>query len=240
MKLLALDASGSQASAALSAGGRLLVRSADAERGAGEQLLGFVDELLAEGGLALGQLDAIAFGRGPGAFTGLRLAASLTQGLAFAAGLQVLPVSNLEALARAAAGVGATPARVLACQDARMGECYWAGYDCIGAGLASGGLASGGLSSTWPEAVSLPGTLLAMSGAWRTGPGELRVTGSALAAFPQLADALAREGAVRVDPPGPPAAWLAALALGQGLAAAVPAEQAVPVYVRDDVARPAS
>ena len=82
-----------------------------------------VQEVLAEAELTLMQLDAIAFGRGPGSFTGLRIAAGVTQGLAFGAGLPVIPVSSLAALAQ-----GIDAARVLASFDARMNQVYWAEY----------------------------------------------------------------------------------------------------------------
>lgn len=246
MKILAIDAASATESVALWIDGAVSGRSAGSERGAGEQLLGHVDELLAAAGLALGQLDAIAFGRGPGGFTGLRLAASLTQGLAFAARLPVLPVSNLEAVAWQAvvaaglvgpggpAGPGqGTPAAIgiLACQDARMGEAYWAAYEWSAARPA-------GLSTQLAEAVSPPGRLLEAAAGWLR-PGRL-AAGSALAAYPQLAAGLEAAGARCLPTLPPVAAAIATLAAARGLAAAVPAEQAVPVYVRDDVARPSA
>jgi tRNA threonylcarbamoyladenosine biosynthesis protein TsaB len=77
--------------------------------------------LLAQAGIAAGALDAVAFGAGPGSFTGLRIACGIAQGIAFARGLPVIGVSTLEALAEAAAA-----ARVVACLDARMREVYYA------------------------------------------------------------------------------------------------------------------
>lgn len=240
MKLLAIDAAGTSASVALWIDGTLRERSAGSERGHGEQLLGYVDALLAESGLALGQLDAIAFGRGPGAFTGLRLAASITQGLAFAAGLPVLPISNLEAVAwqavawKAVGGVAGDGQGILACQDARMGEAYWAAYLWQGTVLLP----------QLPESVSPPERVFGESAGWRAARGgipgapALRAAGTALQAYPDLASRLAAAGALCLPPLLPPAAALAALAARQGLGAAVAAEQAVPTYVRDDVARP--
>jgi tRNA threonylcarbamoyladenosine biosynthesis protein TsaB len=241
MKLLAIDAAGSSASVALWIDGALRERSAGSERGHGEQLLGYVDALLAESGLALGQLDAIAFGRGPGAFTGLRLAASITQGLAFAAGLPVLPISNLEAVAwQAAAAVdpagaaGVAGQGILACQDARMGEAYWAAYLWQGAVLLP----------QLPESVSPPERVVVASAGWRLAQGGIpgapavRAAGTALQAYPGLAARLAEAGTLCQPPMPPPAAALAALAARLGPGAAVSAEQAVPTYIRDDVARP--
>ena len=85
-----------------------------------------VDGVLAQAGLSLNDVDAIAFGRGPGAFTGIRIAAGVTQGLALGAGLPVIPVSSLATLAQ---GVINKSATLLPAIDARMGEIYWAAYD---------------------------------------------------------------------------------------------------------------
>ncbi len=140
MRLLALDTATEWCSVAVWCDGELLHREVPAERGHGTQLLSLIDALLAEAGLGLGALDALAFGRGPGAFTGLRLAASVTQGLAFSAGLPVIPVSDLRALAQQLATPADPDSRVLVCHDARMGEVYWAGFSVHG-GLAQCGYA---------------------------------------------------------------------------------------------------
>jgi len=244
MKLLAIDSAGASASVALWIDGAICERSAASERGHGEQLLGYVDAILAQAGLALGGLDAIAFGRGPGAFTGLRLAASITQGLAFAAQLPVLPVSSLEAVAwQALEAAGLAPAGlgVLACQDARMGEAYWAAYGWPG-GQQAWAQQAGALEPMLPESVSTPGRLIEATAAWRAAASAagLVVAGTALDAYPELAARLAADGARCLPPLPPPAAAIATLAARRGLTAAVPAEQAVPTYVRDDVARPSA
>ncbi|HEX5418629.1 MAG TPA: tRNA (adenosine(37)-N6)-threonylcarbamoyltransferase complex dimerization subunit type 1 TsaB, partial [Gammaproteobacteria bacterium] len=124
-KWLALETSSSTGTVALAYGAELTERSIETPRAQTERLLPLIDELLAEAGLRLAGLDAIVFGRGPGSFTGLRVAAALAQGLALAAGLPIAAVSSLAALAERAAREYAA-AQVLTCVDARMGEVYWA------------------------------------------------------------------------------------------------------------------
>jgi len=129
MKILAVDTATEACSAALRIGEETIERFEVLGRGHAERLLPMVQEVLAEGGVALSAVDAIAFGRGPGSFTGLRIGAGITQGLAFGAGLRVVPVSDLAALASQAA-TATGHARVLACLDARMAQVYWAVFDC--------------------------------------------------------------------------------------------------------------
>lgn len=128
MKLLALDTAGPRCSVALLLEGKLAELDMPGERVQAENVLPMVERLLAEAGISLSGLDAIAFGRGPGAFTGLRVATSVAQGLAYGAGLPVLPVSDLAALAAVAMRLHQAE-RVMACLDARMHEVYWAAYE---------------------------------------------------------------------------------------------------------------
>lgn len=122
MKLLALDTSTEACTVAVSIDGRVMERFSVGGNHS-EQILPMVQELLAEAGVSLKVLDAIVFGRGPGSFTGLRIAAGVTQGLAFGADRPVVPVSSLAVLAQ-----GQNADRVLAAFDARMQQVYWGAY----------------------------------------------------------------------------------------------------------------
>ncbi len=224
MKLLALDTATEWCSVALWLDGALLEREMRAERGHGDQVLAMVDELLAQSGTALTSLDAIAFGRGPGAFTGLRLAASITQGLAYSAGLPVIPVSDLRALAQQCIAGAANGALAVACHDARMGEVYWAGFAAADAHA----------SAATDEAVDRPEVMLAAAQGW-LGSARAAGAGSGFAVYPALAPL-----AARLDPlltaARPRAREIAQLAVHDGMHVALPPEQALPVYVRNNVA----
>lgn len=221
-KLLAIDTAGPRCSAALLLDGAVRELVVPAERVQAESVLPLVERLLQEAGLKLRALDAIAFGRGPGAFTGLRVAAAVAQGLAYGAALPVVPVSDLAALAAAAARLHRAE-RVLACLDARMHEVYWAGYAIEGEVITA--LTEEGLSP--PEAVRPPG------GSWfGAGPGWLA-----------YGEALKQGWAgslVGIDsgvlPTAGDIARLGETALRAGQA--VTPERALPVYLRDKVATP--
>ena len=132
MKLLAIETATEACSVALWLDGEVRERFEVAPRRHTELVLPWAEELLAEAGIARSQLDAIAVGRGPGAFTGVRLAVALAQGIALALDRPVLPVSTLAALAYPARG-GAGD--VLAAIDARMGELYLGWFRAEGRGL---------------------------------------------------------------------------------------------------------
>ncbi len=121
-----------------------------------------IDELLGDAGTSLRELDAIAFGRGPGSFTGVRLAASIAQGLAFGADLGVVAISDLRALAQRAFDHDSRVTRALVCNDARMQEVYWGCFERGSDGLAVDGApervgapASVHLPASWPEAAGV-------------------------------------------------------------------------------------
>ncbi len=152
MKLLALETATEACSVALWLEGELLERHQVAPRRHAALLLPLAEQLLAEGGVSLGALDALAFGRGPGGFTGLRIAAGAAQGMAVAGGLPVVPVSTLATLAQGChRRTGADS--VLAALDARMGEVYWGLFRCGEAGMME---AAGEEAVCPPEAISPP------------------------------------------------------------------------------------
>lgn len=217
MLILALETSTDFGSCALWRDGTLSERICPAGKPHSETLLPLVRELLAEAGVTVGQLDGIAFGVGPGAFTGLRVACGAAQGLAVAADVPLLPVTSLETIA---AQSGAE--RVLALLDARMGEVYSAAY--VRAGDVH--VLQGEIRVSSPEAVALP-----------EGPGWL-ACGNGIAAYPALLERLTAAAIpVRADIL-PTAAAVAGLAAPRALRGeGVDAALAAPLYVRDKVAK---
>lgn len=213
MNLVAFETSTDWCSAALSVDGEIAAREVRAGQRHAELALPMLQRLLADAGLGAGALDAVAFGAGPGSFTGLRIACGLAQGIAFAHDLPVIGVSTLEALAEEC---GAE--RVVACLDARMREVYYACLERDGA--------------RWrevitprcvaPEAAPLP------PGAGWTG------CGSGFAAYPAVLRVAAQNVVAEVHATALAVARLAAprLARGEGVDAAL----AAPVYLRNKVA----
>ena len=130
MKILALETSSESASVALLDGERVVERSVAGNPGHSETILPEILRLLNDAGLALGEVDAIAFGAGPGAFTGLRLACGVAQGLAMGAGKPLIPVGTLEALASQC-----ERDTIFVAADARMSEVYFAAYRRLDGGL---------------------------------------------------------------------------------------------------------
>lgn len=126
MNLLAIETSTRRLSVALQAGDVMFSRSVLAANGGSERILPWIGEVLGEAGLAPSALEAIAFGAGPGSFTGLRLACATAQGLGFGLEIPLIPVGSLAALA-----VASGQPRVYVCLDARMNEVYVAAYELV-------------------------------------------------------------------------------------------------------------
>lgn len=216
LKLLAIETSTDLCSTALLRGDELFVEEELAPNRHAERLAPMIRRLLGRSGLGAGDLDAFAFGQGPGSFTGLRIACGMAQGLAFAAGRPVVPVPSLLALAEQA-----NASRVVAAVDARMGETYLAAYSRMGgdwkAAIEPGLFARGGLPA-------LPGR-------------EWIATGSAFEAFDWLRSAYAPQVSHRIEGDLPRAGAVARVAARELAAGrALAAENAAPLYLRDKVA----
>jgi tRNA threonylcarbamoyladenosine biosynthesis protein TsaB len=223
MNILAVETATEACSAALYHDGRVIERYQVAPQQHNRLILSMIESVLAEAGLAVGQMHALAFGRGPGSFTGVRIAAGVAQGIAFGADLPVVPVSTLAALAQEAL-IETGSNHAYPCIDARMGEVYWGVYRRGGEGYAE---------LVGEEAV-LPADRVPFPGDSR-GVG----TGSGWATYgAQLAQRLGeRVGPVLADrfPRAALIARLGAEIFRCGVS--VPPEQAVPVYLRDNVAK---
>ncbi|WP_122500764.1 tRNA (adenosine(37)-N6)-threonylcarbamoyltransferase complex dimerization subunit type 1 TsaB [Pseudomonas viridiflava] len=218
--LLALDTATEACSVALLHDGKVLSHYEVIPRLHAQRLLPMIKDLLAEAGIAMSALDAIAFGRGPGAFTGVRIAIGVVQGLAFALERPVLPVSNLAVLAQRAfreRGVS----QVAAAIDARMDEVYWGCYR-----ETAGEMRLVGAEAVMaPELAALPADI---TGEWfgaGTGWGyaeriPVALSGHDASLLPHAQDLLT----------------LATFAWYRG--EAVQADDAQPVYLRDKVAAP--
>ena len=225
--LLALDSSTETLVVALSRESGLLSHESEGGARASEQMVPQAMALLAQAGLTLAQLDAIAFAAGPGAFTGLRTACAVAQGLAFGASRPVLPIDSLLLVAedlRLQQAPADLPGTCWVLMDARMNEVYAAAYRWLG--------------DRWetlraPALYGLPALIEALRGL----PPQA-VTGNALTAFAQdLAPALPA-GIVQTSQARSRAAALGSLARQAFLAGrAVDAAEAMPVYVRDKVAQ---
>jgi tRNA threonylcarbamoyladenosine biosynthesis protein TsaB len=219
-KLLAFDTSTESMSIALHLPQGVLTRDSAGGAQASARLIPDILALLAEAGCTLAELDAIAFGRGPGAFTGLRTACSVAQGLAFGAGKPVLPVDSLMLVAQDAHNQQPV-ADVWVAMDARMDEIYAGAYRWQGARWSV---------QRAPALYAVD----ALNAAWQAAPPTV-VAGSALQAF---GDRLNTASALTWPQPRSRAAALAQLA--QQLwadGAAVDAAQALPIYLRDKVAQ---
>lgn len=217
MNILALDTSTEHCSVALWRDGAVYERAARAGQAHSEILIGMADAVLAEGGRRLAGLDGIAYGRGPGSFTGLRIACAVAQGLAFPSDIPLAGIGTLHAMALACGG-----AKVLCCLDARMQEIYHAAYVREGDAYVE---VSAPRVCTPAAAPQLPGD--GWSGC-----------GSGFAAYRELLQQRYGAALIKVvDDVYPHARDIARLAApvfaaGRGIRA----EEAAPLYIRDKVA----
>ena len=210
--ILAIETSSELASCALLRDGVLTVRESNGVRTHSQSMLPMVQELLADAGIALADCDAIAYGAGPGSFTGVRTATGIVQGLGFGAGKPVVAVVTLAAMAeacRAASGA----AEVLAVLDARMGEVYWARYRHDGAGW----------HTVDQPALAAPADVPA--------PGHATACGNGYSAYP---DAFGAVDAIGIMPHAGAVAALAAIEFAAGRV--VDAAHAQPLYLRNKIA----
>lgn len=221
LKILAVDTATEACSAALLVGDKLFSRWEEAPRDHTRKILPMVQAVLEDAGISLSDLDAIAFGRGPGSFTGVRIGISVAQGLAFGAGVPLIGISTLAAMAQGAYRLDGAQ-QVLTAIDARMNEVYFGRYELIDSRMQLVG----------DEVVSEPAALVDVRGKLA---GPVTCVGTGFETYGEtlsgLADELA-ESQVRFPAaedmlPLARAAWLA----GE----AVPVEQATPVYLRDKV-----
>ena len=224
MNILAIDTATDACTCALECGGTVVVRHAVEPRRHTELLLAMVDSALEEAGIGLDALDVIAFGRGPGSFTGLRIACAVAQGLAFGANRPLVAISTLQTLATGMYRVHGSR-RVLAAFDARMGEVYWGGFEWDGVAMAP----------VFEESVGPPDAVRVPAARGWTGAGSgwsayRDILGSRLAASPDSVDAQRLPEAIDMLAPA-----RLELAAGRGLAP----EDAAPVYLRSKVARAA-
>ena len=221
-KILAVDTATENCSVALMIGDDVISRCEYAPREHTTKILPMIDAVLADAGIKLKQLDALAYGRGPGSFTGVRIGIGIAQGLAFGANLPMIGVSTLAAMAQGSFRSHQAD-HVLTAIDARMGELYWAQYQrkTDGDWLLLGN-----------EQVIAPDVLLANvqadTNTWLT-------AGTGWEAYPELLTQLpfnAQLGSV-LYPNSQDMVYLAKYAFARG--EIVTAEAASPIYLRDTV-----
>lgn len=220
LTVLALDTCTETCSAALTVNGKVFAQIADAPREHSQRLLPMVDEVLAQAQVTLADVDLIAYGRGPGSFTGIRICTSMTQGLALGLDLPVIGISTLAAMAQAViTETGAT--QVLCCIDARMNEVYWGQY------VAKDGIAT----LVGQEHVSVPGSVELLLDSAQ----QIQACGTGFEAYPQLLT-LSSHMTVCDMATYPDAKYMLLLAqhgYQNGLHTSV--DELAPVYLRDTV-----
>lgn len=219
VKILAIDTVTEGCSAALMIDGEVSEQFEVTPRGHTQRILPMVDQLLQVASISLGELDAVAFDRGPGSFTGLRITAGVVQGLAYGGGLPVIPVSSLAALASAhARQTGAS--KLLAAIDARMGEVYWGSY-----------LVEDGVPQLQGEEAVLPPEALPLQ------VGQWVGVGSGWKSYPEQMEARFSGQISAIDGEAlPQAGEVARLALHHYQRGDIfPAQEAQPIYLRNQV-----
>lgn len=221
LKILAVDTATEACSAALLVGDKLFSRWEEAPRDHTRKILPMVQAVLEDAGISLSDLDAIAFGRGPGSFTGVRIGISVAQGLAFGAGVPLIGISTLAAMAQGAYRLDGAQ-QVLTAIDARMNEVYFGRYELIDDRMQLVG----------DEVVSEPAALVDVRGKLA---GPVTCVGTGFETYGETLSGLADELAVS-QVRFPAAEDMLPLARAAWLAGeAVPVEQATPVYLRDKV-----
>ncbi|WP_172956281.1 tRNA (adenosine(37)-N6)-threonylcarbamoyltransferase complex dimerization subunit type 1 TsaB [Aeromonas sobria] len=221
LKILAVDTATEACSAALLVGDTLFSRWEEAPRDHTRKILPMVQAVLEDAGISLSDLDAIAFGRGPGSFTGVRIGISVAQGLAFGVGVPLIGISTLAAMAQGAYRLDGAE-QVLTAIDARMNEVYFGRYELI----------DGRMQLVGDEVVSDPAALVDVRGK-QAGP--VTCVGTGFETYGETLGGLADELAVS-QVRFPAAEDMLPLARAAWLAGeAVPVEQATPVYLRDKV-----
>ncbi|EKB19130.1 tRNA (adenosine(37)-N6)-threonylcarbamoyltransferase complex dimerization subunit type 1 TsaB [Aeromonas veronii] len=221
LKILAVDTATEACSAALLVGDKLFSRWEEAPRDHTRKILPMVQAVLEDAGISLSDLDAIAFGRGPGSFTGVRIGISVAQGLAFGAGVPLIGISTLAAMAQGAYRLDGAE-QVLTAIDARMNEVYFGRYELI----------DGRMQLVGDEVVSEPAALVDVRGKLA---GPVTCVGTGFETYGETLSGLADELAVS-QVRFPAAEDMLPLARAAWLAGeAVPVEQATPVYLRDKV-----
>lgn len=214
--ILAIETSSELASTALLCGNRVIFRESSGVHTHSHTILPLVQSLLIEAGIPLTQCDAIAFGCGPGSFTGVRTACGIVQGLAFGLNRPAIPVVTLLAMAQACADACGAP-DVLAIMDARMGEVYWAQYR-----YADGCKTVIEPTLSAPAAVAPQGEVVACGNGLEAYAAAFEQSGFAVDAWTQIM------------PHARQVAQLARLAFLQGQT--LPARDAQPLYLRNKVA----
>ncbi|WP_047440095.1 MULTISPECIES: tRNA (adenosine(37)-N6)-threonylcarbamoyltransferase complex dimerization subunit type 1 TsaB [Aeromonas] len=221
LKILAVDTATEACSAALLVGDKLFSRWEEAPRDHTRKILPMVQAVLEDAGISLSDLDAIAFGRGPGSFTGVRIGISVAQGLAFGAGVPLIGISTLAAMAQGAYRLDGAQ-QVLTAIDARMNEVYFGRYELI----------DGRMQLVGDEVVSEPAALVDVRGKLA---GPVTCVGTGFETYGETLSGLADELAVS-QVRFPAAEDMLPLARAAWLAGeAVPVDQATPVYLRDKV-----